>query len=123
MTDTLITELTTPEARLALSEALLALFHQWGIHELNQLELLGLQKSNQLQPGVPLPNDKTVLERAGQLLAIERALHKVFPYQPSKRNAWILTANPLLNNEKPITIMLEDLDGIKKVREHIEALV
>ena len=123
MTETLVTELRTPEARTALAEALLALFKQWGIHDINQLELLGVQELNKLQYGVPLPDDTDVLERAGQLLAIERALSKRYPYQPSRRNDWVLTENPMLNAVPPINIMLEGLDGIKKVRELIDVSV
>ena len=122
MTETFVTELNTPEARVALAEASLALFEQWGIHELNQLELLGIQERKDLQPGVPLPHDKEVLERAGQLLAIGRTLHKLFPYHPSRRNTWVLTANPGLNDHPPINVMLEGLDGIRKVRELLEDL-
>lgn len=123
MTETLVTELRTPEARTALADALHALFQQWGIHDINQIELLGIQEIKKLQQGVPLPDDTDVLERAGQLLAIERALNKLYPYQPGRRNDWVLTPNSMLNDVPPINIMLEGLDGIKKVRELIEALV
>ena len=68
MTETLVTELRTPEARTALADALLALFKQWRIHEINQFELLGMQEVKKLQQGVPLPDDVNVLERAGKAL-------------------------------------------------------
>lgn len=123
MTDTLVTGLHTEEARIALVDAVLGLFEQWHIHELNQLQLLGLAAGTKLTQGMPLPDDAEVLERAGQLLAIERALRKRYPYQPSRRDDWVMTANPLLNELAPINIMLEGLDGIKKVRAIIEVSV
>ena len=123
MAETLVTELTSPEARKALAEAILALFHQWNLHLLNQAELLGLNNMSALNRGEPLPENPQVLERVGHLLAIERALTKHFPFDLNRRDSWIETANPKLENELPLKIMLvEGVEGMKKVRELAESL-
>jgi hypothetical protein len=123
MTKTFVTELKSREARTALADALLALFKQWGIHQINQIELLGMRDLTKLQQGKPLPDEEEVLERAGQLLAIERTLKKLYPYHPGRRDDWIFKRNPMLDGIPPINLMLEGVDGIKKVRELVDSLV
>lgn len=123
MNNSLVSELKTPEARLALAEAVVALFRQWHIHEVNQLELLSMHNTAHLRMDEPLPDDPEVLERTGQMLAIERALYKAFPYEPDRRNTWVLAPLDALHGDAPINKMLEGLDGIKQVRELIEAQI
>ena len=123
MTKTLVTELKSEEARTALAEALLELFEQWGIHEINQSALLGMRDMARLKQGQPLPANENVLERAGQILAIERILARLYPNQARRQTDWIFTANPRLGGVPPINIMLEGLEGINRVRDHLESLL
>lgn len=123
MTKTLVTELKSEEARTALAEALLELFEQWGIHEINQSALLGMRDMARLKQGQPLPANENVLERAGQILAIERILARLYPNQARRQTDWIFTANPRLGGVPPINLMLEGLEGINRVRDHLESLL
>jgi uncharacterized protein (DUF2384 family) len=123
VTKTLVTELKSEEARTALAEALLELFEQWGIHEINQSALLGMRDMARLKQGQPLPANENVLERAGQLLAIERKLARLYPNQARRQTDWIFTANPRLGGVPPINLMLEGLEGINRVRDHLESLL
>jgi hypothetical protein len=123
VTKTLVTELKSEEARTALAEALLELFEQWGIHEINQSALLGMRDMARLKQGQPLPANENVLERAGQILAIERILARLYPNQARRQTDWIFTANPRLGGVPPINLMLEGLEGINRVRDHLESLL
>jgi hypothetical protein len=121
MSQTFLPQLNSIENRKLIAEILVELFKQWELHELNQAELLGLKSMAKLKHGNPLPDTGHILERAGHLLAIHRALIKLYPTQENKRNQWITRANLEFNHTTPLKIMLEEeLDGIKKVREFVE---
>lgn len=123
MIETLLPQLKSIEGRKALAEVLISLFELWDLHELNQAELLGLKSMTKLKQGEPLPDNEEILERAGHLLALERALNRLYPSQEKKRNNWITLANLKFDNTTPLKIMLEEgLDGIKKIREFVESL-
>jgi hypothetical protein len=79
MTRTLLPELHSLDTRQALTESVLAVLDDWGIHPAKQAELLGVRDISPLREGQPLPDDPDVLERVGQLLGIERALKRLYP--------------------------------------------
>lgn len=119
MPETLVPQLQEPEARRALGEALQALFDEWALDPGERAALLA---SSDLGPGAPLPRDADVLERAGHLLAIGRALRRAYPYQPRLRGGWVSLAEPTLGGASPLQLMLADgLEGIRRVRELIES--
>ena len=123
MQKTWLPEVKDEESRLALAVAILALFASWQLHEVNQAALLGVKDVSSLRAGEPLPLDDEVLERAGHLLAIGRALHKAFPKQLDQRTHWISSSNDDLFGATPLQYMLAgDADTIRKIRalaEHI----
>jgi hypothetical protein len=112
---TLLPEIHGPEARHALAEVLVAQFDRWDVHAVNQAALLALPDKTALQPGEPLPDDAVVMERAGHLLAIDRALLKRYPYQPERRDHWITHPNAKLDGKTPLELMLEG--GVPAIRE------
>lgn len=119
--DTLLPYLKDRESLTAVAEALIALFERWGVHEINQAELLGLSNGAMLEKGQPLPEDKTVLQRAGHLLAIDRELGKLYPYRVTLRDSWVLQKDAAFNNKSALEVMLvEGLEGILKVRAVLE---
>ncbi len=123
MTETLLPQLETPEARRAAVEAVLALFARWRLHEVNQAELLGVAAINKLKSTGIAALDASVLKRAGNLLAIGRALKKNYSYQPVARDQWIMKPQKQLKGETPLAIMLLKGDeGIRIIRELAESL-
>jgi hypothetical protein len=123
MTETLLPQLETPDARRAAVEAVLVLFTNWRLHEVNQAELLGVAAINKFKNTGIADIDAGVLKRVGNLLAIGRALKKHYPYQPVARDQWIMTPQIQLNGETPLAIMLTKADeGIRIVRELAESL-
>lgn len=116
MKKSLLPELHEPEARAAVAEVLKALFDRWQLHEVNQAQLLGLSSGIELKQKIIQANTET-MERAGNLLAIDRALLKRFPNQPERHDRWVFTANDHLDGLTPLSIMLENgLRGILSIR-------
>lgn len=123
MTETLLPQLEEAEARESVLEAVFALFDRWELHELNQARLLGVSQIADLKQNKWPANSADVLRNIGHLLAIDRALMKYFPYEPTSRDLWILVPKKEFADETPLAIMLEDsLAGILKVRELAESL-
>ena len=121
MTRTLLPEVHSPETRLALAEAVLGVLGGWGVAPAKQAALLGLADTAPLSHGQPLPDDPGVLERAGHLLAIERALKRRQPDDPAARQAWLMLPAAELDGQPPLRVMLDGMDGIKRVRSLLEA--
>ena len=121
MPETRLPEVETAETRQALAEALLALFDEWQLHEVNQATLIGMPDVAGLRSGEPLPADREVLECVGHILAIGRALLKAFPYKTKQRHQWINNPHPKLDYATPLQYMLGGgIDTIRDMRELAE---
>jgi hypothetical protein len=124
MPKTLVPELTDPESRKALAEAVTAVLRRWGLTPTDQSTLLGLKQPRELEPEEALPEDPALMERVGHLLAIERALRRLYPYQERQRDRWITTPEPRLARKAPLEAMLaRGIEGIRTVRELLESRV
>ena len=116
MKKTLLPQLEDSEAREAVAEALIALFARWDLHEVNQAQLLDLSSMLDLKQKL-LQADSNTMERAGYLLAIDRALLKRYPSEPEKRDKWVFTANDNLDGLTPLAVMLEKgVPGIEVIK-------
>lgn len=120
MVDTLLPKLETPEARRAVTEAVLALLSRWGLPEAKQAELLGVRDFSAVAKSRLLPDDASVLERAGHLLAIGRALRKLCAEKPAA-DWWVTSPCDTFGGFSPLIIMLGGLNGIKRVRVLLES--
>jgi hypothetical protein len=122
MPKTFVGELRDFESRRALAEAVTALLDRWNLAAADRSSLLGLDQEAALRPGEALPEDPAVLQRTGHLLAIGRALRRVYPYLPTLRDGWVATPEPALAGKTPLAVMLaEGIEGIQAVRELIES--
>jgi hypothetical protein len=123
MQKTWLPEVKDAETRRALAVAVLALFASWQLHEVNQAALLGMRDISGLRSGDPLPVETAVLERAGHLLAIGRALGKAYPKRHSQRTHWVSSPHKKLFGATPLQYMLAgDVETIRQIRalaEHI----
>jgi len=117
MADTYLSGMHTEEGRRALAEVLLALFRQWELSEADQARLLGMEEVASLWQGAALPSETGVLERAGLLLAIDRALKLQFAEQPLMQERWISFPNIWLKGRAPLQKMLEGMEGIRQVHD------
>ena len=120
MIDTLLTQLQTPEARRAVAEAVLSLLNRWVLHETRQAELLGVADMSGITRTGLLPNDTAVLERAGHLLAIARALKRLHADEVAA-DWWVRSPSEAFGGFAPLTVMLGGVEGIERVRAFLEA--
>lgn len=90
-------------------------------HPVKQAELLGLADIAPLRQGQSLPDDPGVLERAGHLLGIERALKQLYPDDPASRYASLMLPAAGLDGHPPLLVMLSGVVGIKRVRALLES--
>ena len=115
MAETFLTNMHTTEGRRALAEVVLSQFRHWELYKADQARLLGVESMEPLWQGAPLPDEKNVLERAGLLLAIGRALEQRFVDQPWMQERWIGMPNIGLQGQTPLQRMLEGSVGIREV--------
>lgn len=120
MAETYLSGMHTEEGRRAIAEALLAMFRKWELEKSDQAKLLGMDELESLWQGAALPNETSVLERAGLLLAIDRALQKQFAEQPLMQERWVSFPNIWLKGRKPLEIMLKGMEGIREVHDLFE---
>ena len=120
MTGSLLAQLQTPEARRAVGEAVISLLNRWALDETRQAELLGVADMSDITRTGLLPNEAAVLERAGHLLAIDRALTRLHADQ-SVADWWVRSPCLAFGGFSPLTVMLGGVEGIERVRTYLEA--
>ena len=124
MNETLIPNLNGEQARKALAEVVTVMFDRWQLTEVDQATLLGLTDPADVvryREGMPLPDDPDLLERVGHLLAIYRALQRIYGRDPVLCNRWILAKDLLLGYRSPLEVVrLEGLEGLKAIRRSLE---
>jgi hypothetical protein len=54
------------------------------------------------------------------LAVLERALKSAYPDDPASRQAWLMLPDAELDDQPPLRAMLGGVEGIKRVRKHIE---
>ncbi|SCZ64083.1 antitoxin Xre/MbcA/ParS toxin-binding domain-containing protein [Thiohalomonas denitrificans] len=121
MVKTFLPELQSEESRRAVAEASVALLDRWGLDEGQEKLLLGIDAVGPYREGEPLPEKPDVLARAGQLLAIDRALKRRYADDPMMRDHWVKFPNPALGNFTPLLVMLGGREGLERVRAAAES--
>lgn len=122
-------DINSTEGRKALAKMITKLFELWGLSTSQQLNLLGLgPNSRSMLPRYrkgesPVSANRDVLERIGWLLSIHKSLRLLFPYDKEFQYAWVHRRNELLDNYKPIEIMIEKgFIGIATIARHLDFL-
>jgi len=117
------------EKRIALAKMITRLFSHWGVTAEDQLTLLGYSARSvhiisRYQNGTPLAYRKGLLERVAHLLAIHECLRIIFPHNTDLAYRWITSenSNELFLGEKPLTVMKTGLQGLRKVRQYLQAV-
>lgn len=86
-----------------------------------QVKLLGLEDIVPLRAGKPLPDVQDILERVGQILAIDRALQRLYPDGRLPCDDWVAFPNLELGGLSPLAVMSNGLAGIETVRALLES--
>jgi len=94
----------------------------WGLTESEQAAALGMVGARRAalgsyRRGCPLPNDAELLERAGHLLALQRAVRHFYRDTPGLASAW-MTRHSMRFGARPIDLIAEQ--GIAALR-HLRA--
>jgi len=119
-------DLSSSDSRSALAKMLIKLFRLWGLSTADQLELLGLSPNSRAMlskygKGEALPATRDILDRAGWLLAIHKALRLLYPQNEDIRYSWVSRRNTAFNNLTPLTVMKEQgIIGIAKVARYLD---
>jgi hypothetical protein len=124
MANSLIPGLKSEQARKALSEAVTEVLSRWQLTDDDQAMLLGLPDPARLadfREGEPLPDDPELLERVGHLLAVHRALNKIYGGDQILCNRWMRAKDPLLGRP-PLEVVREaGLEGLIIVQRALES--
>lgn len=118
--------LTTEESRSRLAKLLTNLFARWDLSTVEQLNLLGLRPASRshltrYRRGRALANSRDMLDRAGWLLAIHKALRLLYPHNEALRYSWVKRRNRDFDNFTPLEVMMrEGLIGIAKVSRYLD---
>jgi len=102
------------------------LFSRWELSAKDQRALLGLVGRTKLKApelAAELQRAPDVRERVGHLFAIYKNLATLFPENPEIAFAWPTSCNRAFRGQRPLTIMVKDLDGLVRVRGRTDAML
>lgn len=113
-------------ARVALARQVMKLFELWALSTVDQAALLGLSPDSRsalsrYRKGDPLAGNRDMLERAGHLLAIHKALRILFPHNRDLVYRWVGAPNRRFGGRSPLDVMREQgYLGIVAVRRYLD---
>lgn len=120
-------ELDVPnQDRGALARMVTRLFDHWGLDSQDQLAMLGLAAGNRAainryRRGMPLANQRDMIERAGHLLAIHKNLRLLFPHNRELAYRWMTARNRAFDNKAPAEVIRErGFSGLLMVRAYLD---
>lgn len=120
-------DLTSEEARKRLTKVVIRLLDEWELKTAEELKLLGLRETsrnmlkNYRNLDNILPYDQDKLERVGLLLNIYKNIYDLYPENPNLRKTWVKRVNKMLDDQRPLDIMLENgLFGMADVMRFLD---
>ena len=119
-------DLDAETSRSEIAKLVIRLFGRWKLSAADQLDLLGLSPRSRSMlaryaKGEALPLNRDMIDRAGWLLAIHKALRLLYPQNEDIRYSWVTRRNTAFDNLTPIAVMKEQgLIGIAKVARYLD---
>jgi hypothetical protein len=119
-------DLNAEASRSELAKMIIRLFTHWKLSAADQLDLLGLSPRSRSMlaryaKGEALPISRDMLDRAGWLLAIHKALRLLYPQNEDILYSWVTRRNTAFDNLTPLAVMKEQgLIGIAKVARYLD---
>lgn len=114
------------EGRTALAKMVMSLFDHWKLPTSDQAALLGLSASSRsslmrYRRGEPLADNRDLIDRAGHLLGMHRALRILFPYNRDLVYRWPTTPNHRFGGRSPVAVIRQDgFLGLLLVRRFLD---
>lgn len=112
--------------RGALAKMVIQLFGHWKLSTEEQLALLGLGVASRsalarYRKGEPLAQNRDLLERAGNLLAIHKNLRLLFPRDRDLAYSWMSTRNKAFDGRTPAQVVAAiGFAGLLMVRSYLD---
>ena len=120
-------DLEEPNSRKKLAIMLMKLFEHWELNQRSQTNLLGISELSRStldkyrKGDSPLPKSRDMLDRAGYLLAIHKALRLLYPKNPQVRYSWVSRSNRAFDNLTPLEVMQsQGVLGIARVARYLD---
>jgi hypothetical protein len=119
-------DLRSRKARTVLAKMVMRLFDHWNIVTPDQAALLGLSQGSRstlsrYRGGEPFADNRDLLDRAGHLLGIHKALRIIFPQNRDLAYRWVTTANRRFGGKTPLEIMRDEgFLGLVMVRRYLD---
>ena len=116
------------EMRNDIVHTVMRILSDWKVEPADQVTLLGLPEKTKPRAlkryteGTDLPQSPEIDTRLGHILAIKQQLGVMFSYNPVLADMWITTPSDRFGDSSPLTIMLSGLDGMQRVRNHMEGV-
>ena len=116
------------DERSRLARMITRLFENWQVDTSAQAELLGLSGGSRTavsryRRGTPLPENRDLIDRVGNLFGIHKSLRLLYPANPELVYHWPTLRNATLDNHTPLEIMVEQgLPGIVAIRGYLDHL-
>lgn len=121
-------DFSSPQVLAGAARLITNLFNLWELDTTQQLQLLGMSPNSRAalsryRKGSPLPDNRDLLDRAGLLLAIHKALGLLYPHNPELRYGWVKRRNQALGNHSPIEVMIDQgITGLARVARYLDYL-
>jgi hypothetical protein len=120
-------DLEDPNSRKKLAVMLMKLFEHWELDQRSQLNLLGMSEQSRSaldkyrKGETPLPKSRDILDRAGYLLAIHKALRLLYPKNREICYSWVNRRNQAFNNLTPLEVMqTQGVLGAARVSRYLD---
>ncbi len=116
----------TREGRIALAKMVTRLFYLWRVSTQDQMALLGLSEGSRTtlaryRKGEPLADNRDLLDRVGNLLAIHRSLRILFPKNRDLVYQWPTMPNKAFNGKNAVDVVRRDgFLGLLTVRRYLD---
>ena len=113
------------ESRKILARMSVKLFGRWRLSLEDQLTLLALSSGGRATlrtyaRGMPIGDRQDRIERAELLLSIHATLGRLYPQNMDIKYSWVHCKNERFEGRTPLEVMLEGVDGIKRVLQYLD---
>jgi len=114
-----------PEERKDLIQSIFHILNDWKLDTDIQIILVGLDVSTKgreltkIKNGKAFPDEEDFMRRALVIISISQALRLIFPSNQTLADLWITTPSYSFNDRAPVEIMINGLDGINKINQHL----
>lgn len=114
------------EGRVSLAKMVTKLFDLWQLSTEDQVALLGLAEGSRMsltryRKGEPLADNRDLLDRVANLLAIHRSLRILFPQNRDLAYKWPTTPNRVFEGLSPVQIVRRDgFLGLLVVKRYLD---